>query len=34
MIKQSEIICLQKENFKDIEIKLIVAEAWPKIKKL
>ena len=27
MIKQSEIICLQKENFKDIEIKLIVAEA-------
>ena len=33
MIKQSEIICLQKENFKDIEIKLIVAEAWPKIKK-
>ena len=34
MIKQSEIICLQKENFKDIEIKLIVAEAWLKIKKL
>ena len=34
MIKQSEIICIQKENFKDIEIKLIVAEAWPKIKKL
>jgi len=34
MIKQSEIICLQKENFKDIEIKLIIAEAWPKIKKL
>ena len=34
MIKQSEIICLQKENFKDVEIKLIVAEAWPKIKKL
>ncbi len=34
MIKQSEIICLQKENFNDIEIKLIVAEAWPKIKKL
>lgn len=34
MIKQSEIICLQKENFKDIEIRLIVAEAWPKIKKL
>ena len=34
MIKQSEIICLQKENFKDIQIKLIVAEAWPKIKKL
>tara|TARA_B100000965_G_scaffold136224_1_gene113293 strand:+ start:1360 stop:2082 length:723 start_codon:yes stop_codon:yes gene_type:complete len=27
MIKQSEIICLQKESFKDIEIKLIVAEA-------
>ena len=27
MIKQSEIICLQKENFNDIEIKLIVAEA-------
>jgi len=27
MIKQSEIICLQKENFKDIEIRLIVAEA-------
>ncbi|MFL3057757.1 MAG: segregation/condensation protein A, partial [Candidatus Neomarinimicrobiota bacterium] len=27
MIKQSEIICLQKENFKDIQIKLIVAEA-------
>jgi segregation and condensation protein A len=27
MIKQSEIICIQKENFKDIEIKLIVAEA-------
>ena len=27
MIKQSEIICLQKENFKDIEIKLIVDEA-------
>ncbi len=27
MIKQSEIICLQKENFKDIEIKLIIAEA-------
>ena len=27
MIKQSEIICLQKENFKDVEIKLIVAEA-------
>ena len=27
MIKQSEIICLQKKNFKDIEIKLIVAEA-------
>ena len=34
MIKQSEIICLQKESFKDIEIKLIVAEAWTKIKKL
>ena len=34
MIKQSEIICLQKENFKDVEIKLIIAEAWPKIKKL
>ena len=33
MIKQSEIICSQKENFKDIEIKLIIAEAWPKIKK-
>tara|TARA_B100000902_G_scaffold39553_1_gene47054 strand:- start:11453 stop:12175 length:723 start_codon:yes stop_codon:yes gene_type:complete len=27
MIKQSEIICLQKENFKDIEIKLIIAAA-------
>lgn len=27
MIKQSEIICSQKENFKDIEIKLIIAEA-------
>ena len=27
MIKQSEIICLQKENFKDVEIKLIIAEA-------
>ena len=27
MIKQSEIICLQKESFQDIEIKLIVAEA-------
>lgn len=27
MIKQSEIVCLQKESFKDIEIKLIVAEA-------
>ena len=27
MIKQSEIICIQKENFKDIEIRLIVAEA-------
>ena len=34
MIKQSEIICLQKESFKDIEIKLIIAEAWTKIKKL
>ena len=27
MIKQSEIICSQKENFEDIEIKLIIAEA-------
>tara|TARA_B100000965_G_scaffold283368_1_gene241267 strand:+ start:124 stop:846 length:723 start_codon:yes stop_codon:yes gene_type:complete len=27
MIKQCEIICFQKENFKDIEIKLIIAEA-------
>ena len=27
MIKRSEIICSQKENFKDIEIKLIIAEA-------
>ena len=34
MIKRSEIICSQKENFEDIEIKLIIAEAWQKIKKL
>ena len=27
MIKRSEIICSQKENFEDIEIKLIIAEA-------
>ena len=27
MIKRSEIICFQKENFEDIEIKLIIAEA-------
>ena len=27
MIKQSEIVCSQKENFKDIEIKLVIAEA-------
>ena len=27
MIKQLEIICLQKENFKDIEIKRVIAEA-------
>ena len=27
MIKKSVIFCLQKENFKDIEIKLIIAEA-------
>ena len=27
MIKQSEITCSQKENFEDIEIKLIIAEA-------
>lgn len=34
MIKRSEIICSQKENFEDIEIKLIIAEAWQKTKKL
>ena len=34
MIKRSEIICSQKENFEDIEIKLIIAEAWRKNKKL
>ncbi len=27
MVKQSEIICSQKQNFKDIEIKLVIAEA-------
>ena len=27
MIKRSEIICSQKENFEDIEIKIIIAEA-------
>ena len=27
MIKRSEVICSQKENFEDIEIKLIIAEA-------
>ena len=27
MIKQSEIICFQKQNFDDIKIKLIVAKA-------
>ena len=34
MIKRSEIICSQKENFEDIEIKLIIAEASQKTKKL
>ena len=34
MIKRSEIICSQKENFEDIEIKLVIAEAWQKTKKL
>ena len=27
MIRQSEIICIQKQNFDDIEIKLIIAKA-------
>ena len=27
MIRQSEIICFQKQNFDDIEIKLIIAKA-------
>lgn len=32
MIKEGEIICHQKQNFDDIEIKLNVVKAWKKIK--